>query len=343
MKIPQKIIDSHIHLDNWFDPAGKDYIRCLDEVQENTGIERLCIAALGHKQIGGPDINLMAAIYKLHNPTAYAYGALVHPEYPAKREFPEGMDPLSQYEQLMAMGFDGIKFLYGPDEVKELELSIDDPVYEPLFARMEKDGTQILWHVADPEADWHGSDLRPHRYDESHPSFEDLFRQVFRVVARHPNLHITFAHFAFLEEYPEILEGLFTKYPNISVDLTPGTMFWEFDKHRAYFKDFLEKHAHRLIYGSDSFVPGNPDSENLIVDVYRWIATKERACVWGYEMEGLALSEEACEKILYQNFLVRNPQPQKADKEAMKRYWDMYGHLIVRQTNKTQLAAFLEK
>ena len=145
------------------------------------------------------------------------------------------------------------------------------------------------------------------------------------------------------KESMEILEGLFTKYPNISADLTPGTMFWEFDKHRAYFKDFLEKHAHRLIYGSDSFVPGNPDSENLIVDVYRWIATKERACVWGYEMEGLALSEEACEKILYQNFLVRNPQPQKADKEAMKRYWDMYGHLIVRQTNKTQIAAFLEK
>ena len=82
MKIPQKIIDSHIHLDNWFDPAGKDYIRCLDEVQEKTGIEALAIACLGNKLIGGPDINAMAAIYKLH--TAHWCSR----NTPQKRNFP---------------------------------------------------------------------------------------------------------------------------------------------------------------------------------------------------------------------------------------------------------------
>lgn len=337
MGICKNVVDSHIHLDHWFDPNGKDYIECLDRVQAQTGIEALAIACLGNKLIGGPDINTMAAIYKLHNPTAYAYGALVFPEYPAKAVFPEGMDPLSQYRTLMAMGFDGIKFLYGPDIMQTVGIPINDPVFEPMFAQMEADGTPILWHVADPPADWYGNEYRQKRYDETLPTFEQLLAQTLDVLKRHPKLHITFAHFLFLEEQPERLEEIFASYENVWVDLTPGTMFWEFDKRRAYFKAFLEKYADRLVYGSDAFVPGNPNSVPLIQNVYRWIATEERANVWGLEIDGFALSEQACRKILRENYLRRNASPKKIDEHLLRDYWKRFGAFTYNEENKKQI------
>ena len=238
---------------------------------------------------------------------------------------------------LMDMGFDGIKFLYGPDIMQTVGLPISDPVFEPMFARMEADGTPILWHVADPPADWYGDEFRQKRYGEDLPTFEELFQQTFAVLKKHPKLHVTFAHFLFLEDDPQKLEEIFTSFENVWVDLTPGTMFRAFDRRREYFTAFLEKYADRLVYGSDAFVPGNPNSVPLIQDVYRWIATKERANVWGLEIDGFALSDEACRKILRENYLRRNPCPKKIDEQLLRDYWRRFGSFTYNGENKKQI------
>lgn len=343
MVITRKVIDCHIHLKEWFDAEGNDYFQLLDKLQEKTGLEAMNIAVLGYRHNGGPDINMMAGIYKLHNPTAYAYGSLVYPEYPAKPDFPAGMDPLTQYKELMEMGMDGIKFLYAAGIQKQLVLPICDDAFEPMFAQAEKDGTQILWHVADPKFFWEPNEDGYVRFDETHPTHEDLFLQTFEVLQKHPKLHVTFAHFLFLEEQPEILERLFEKYENLRVDLAPGTLFWAFAKRPDYFRHFLEKYADRILFGSDAAIPSNPHSDELIENIYRWITTRERASVWGFEMEGLGLCDEACEKILRGSFLDGNPAPRKMDVQALKAYCSKYSHLIGNKTNKEQIAAFWEK
>ena len=343
MVITRKVIDCHIHLKEWFDAEGNDYFQLLDKLQEKTGLEAMNIAVLGYRHNGGPDINLMASIYKLHNPTAYAYGALMYPEYPAKSDFPDGMDPLTQYRELMAMGMDGIKFLYAAGEQKAVGLPISDQAFEPFFAQAERDGTPILWHVADPKFFWEPNQDGYVRFDETFPTFEELYLQTFEVLKKHPKLHVTFAHFLFLEEQPELLESLFEKYEHLKVDLAPGTLFWAFAKRPDYFREFLEKYADRMIFGSDGSIPANPHSDELLENVYRWIATRERGSVWGFEMDGLGLSQQACGKILSGSFLEGNPAPRKVDRDALVHYWEKYGSLIGKEVHKEQLAKFFDK
>ncbi len=70
-------------------------------MQENLGLKAVCINGIGDNIHGGADDIIMVALYKLHNPTAYANGGFVYPEYPLKNPMPEGTDPLTQYNELM--------------------------------------------------------------------------------------------------------------------------------------------------------------------------------------------------------------------------------------------------
>jgi len=99
--------------------------------------------------------NILAALYKLHNPNAYAYGGFVYTDKPAVFPQPEGFDMLTQYEDLKAIGFDGIKMLETkPAEQKEYQVRVDDEAYEEFFSACERDETHMVWHVADPDTFW---------------------------------------------------------------------------------------------------------------------------------------------------------------------------------------------
>ena len=337
MKLSGNIIDCHIHLGHWFEADGADYFTALDRVQQAAGLENICIQSLGDPPHGGSDINIMAALYKRHAPSAYAYGSLICPRGGV---FPAGMDPLTQYHELMSMGFDGIKILYAPDLLREAMVPINDPVYEPFFAQAEADGTPFMWHVADPEQFWEGPDCR---FGQEHPTYEEMFRQVFAVMGKHPALRVTFAHFLFLERYPRKLEEVFRAYPNVRVDLAPGTHFWEFAKQPEYFRAFLERYADRILFGSDSFVPDNPNSVDLIENVYTWIASNERGHAWGFEMDGLRLSADACEKIFRHNFTDFHPNgPKAVQPSAIKDYAKKYGSYMVYAENRAPIQAYLD-
>ena len=247
MRFEKKTIDSHIHFYNWFHKDGSDYFQKCDDLQKSVGLDGLCIDCLTDPIYGGVENNVMAALYKLHNPTAYAYGAIAYPSYPISLPLPEGMDPLTQYRELMEIGFDGLKILYKPDVQKLAKLTIDHEVYAPLFAQMEKDQTHITWHVADPDKNWKVKTGRKWDYsDGTYPSYEDMMEQTMNVMERYPRLKVTFAHFLFLSEHPEVLEELFAKYPNMAVDVTPGTeMYGVFTERRDFYRTFFEKYASR--------------------------------------------------------------------------------------------------
>ena len=154
MAFDRPVIDSHLHLYSWFNNQGQTLFEGFDEYQRSHGFEaiNLCALPFHYGDIGN---NIMAALYKLHNPTAYAYGGIAYPELPVRLPLPEGMDALSQYRELMEIGFDGIKLIETkPDDQKLLGMPLDHPFYEPFFAAAEADGTHLVWHVADPETFW---------------------------------------------------------------------------------------------------------------------------------------------------------------------------------------------
>ena len=104
----KRFIDSHVHVEAWFTKKNRSYIEGLDEFQKQSKSDGFCICALTY-DFDAVEQNLMAALYKLHNPTAYAYGAFVYPSVPVKEAEVGGMDALTQYRELMEIGFDGIK------------------------------------------------------------------------------------------------------------------------------------------------------------------------------------------------------------------------------------------
>lgn len=280
----------------------------------------------------------MCALYKLHNPTAYAYGSFFYPDMPIKIPMPEGMDFLTQYNELLELGFDGIKML----ETKALEQSyykvyVDADYYEDYFAKCEKDGTHIIWHVADPDSFWDLNRIHPRHlakgwyYGEGDfMSWEDIYKMVFNVLDRHPKLKITFAHFFFYSEHPEWLVELFEKYPNVGIDLTPGAeMYNAFRDNNEYYRDFFIKYADRITYGTDVSFPGSAVNAARTEQVYRFITTDEELTVVDIKTKGLGLPDGVCDKLLYKNFeSVAGEKPKALNRELLKKYIQKYKQYI---------------
>lgn len=343
MKLTNNVIDSHIHIDKWFDSNGVSYIETLNKLQNDTGLKGMCIDALTDKIHGGIEINVMASIYKLFNPSAYAYANLFFPENPIVTPLPNGIEPLSQYNEFLNVGFDGIKILYKPNVQKNLSLPINDMYFDSFFAAAEKNNTHFIWHVADPKTFWDkDSSSGPWNYsDGTYPSCEELYEQTFDVLKRHPNLNVCFAHFLFLENEPEKLEEIFDKYKNVCVDVVPGLMFRTFEKRPDFYKAFLTKYSDRILFGSDSDVPSNPNCAKLIKNIYDGLTTNKLVNIWGYESMGINLSEEVSKKILYENFKNKcHPVPNPINIDALKCYIEKYSSFFTMMTEKNEILKF---
>ncbi|MBQ9131558.1 MAG: amidohydrolase family protein [Clostridia bacterium] len=163
--------------------------------------------------------------------------------------------------------------------------------------------------------------------------------QVMNVMQRYPQLNVTFAHFLFLSEQPELLEELFAKYPNMAIDVTPGTeMYGVFTERRDYYRTFFEKYADRIIFGSDAGIPKYDSNVELVEAVYRVMTEDTEVEIWKLPARGLQLSDDACRLILCENFLRRSgSQPKPVDREALKRYVQKYLPLIRNQQTKEQI------
>ncbi len=337
MNSKRKVIDSHWHLYPWFDEHGEDFYTVIDRYQKNLGLDALNLCSIPVNHDYGPAQNVLAALYKLHNPTAYAYGGLVYTDKPVNFPQPEGFDMLTQYNELMEIGFDGIKMLETkPAEQKEYQVRINDPYFEEFFAACEKNGTHMIWHVADPDTFWDINKI-PQRFiergwfygDGTYMSLEEMYGQVYDILERHPKLKVTFAHFFFLSEHPEKLEELFAKYENACIDIVPGgEMYAAFRENYEFYKGFFEKYSDRIFFGTDASFTENDLYDhytNIVTQVYNFMATDKDIEIYGEKCPAIQLSDEATDNILYKNFeRVAGSTPKAVNKAAIKKYVEKY-------------------
>jgi len=240
----------------------------------------------------------------------------------------------------MDLGFDGIKMLETkPTEQKTYGMCIDDDCYDPFFAACEKDGTPMVWHVADPDSFW-DMDRIPQRFldrgwfygDGTYMSYDRVYGQVYNVLDKHPRLKVVFAHFFFLSEKPEQLEALFAKYPGTAVDLTPGSeMYGTFRENRSFYRDFFIKYQDRILFGTDTSYKGSDMTRftDRSQAVKQFLTTDEKLTVISVETKGLALPKPVCNKILGENFRrMTGKTPKPMDRQALRAYVEKYQHLI---------------
>lgn len=341
------LVDGHIHLNGWFDKNGRDFFEGLDALQKERSIKAMNLAALPNGTRGDAGSNIMAALYKLHNPACYAHAGLVFPQMPVRPPLPQGLDALSQYRELMEIGFDGIKIICTkPQDYLLYDLPVTHEYYEPFFEAAEKDGTHILWHVADPATFWDRARI-PERFlargwyygEGGYPSNVQIYREVFAVLKRHPALNITFSHFFFLSDSPEVLERIFAAYPGVTVDLTPGTEMYEsFYAKSNFFREFFKKYNDRILFGTDTAYPGY-EAKNLHDSVYRALTTHDTMIpINAGTFSGIGIDAESAEKIFARNFETRvSASPKRVDRAALRRYIAKYTPYLRNEIHKKEI------
>ena len=163
----------------------------------------------------------------------------------------------------------------------------------------------------------------------------------FDVLKKHPRLAVTFAHFLFLSDRPEILESIFDHYENVSIDVTPGTeMYVNFSGDLPFYRAFFEKHADRILFGTDATVPIRADAEERIHSVYRAMVTGDTVLMGRARrpVQGLALPPDVADRVLRENFLQRwGKAPKPINRNALKAYIEKYAHMISHGETKKQI------
>ncbi len=314
-------------------------------IQEAVGVEKVAVVCT-------PDEKRLSLVpdamhLKAHYPDrVYVFGGLdISPLFMTPEIAGEAF---AQYvDVLRKMGADGIKMIEGKAMIrKQLPIpDFDAPVYAPYWEKMAETKTPLIFHVNDPEEFW-DPDRAPDWAremgwfygDGSFIDNEDQYRQVLRVLDRHPNLKVTFAHFFFLSAQLDRLAQYLDRYPGMHVDLTPGIeMYHNFAKQPQKARDFFIQYQDRILYGTDigarallaDLKAGIEREESLArVEVVRGFLEKEgpfslqhQGFLFGGKeavFHGVGLPAAVLDKIYTQNFVdFAGVSPKPLDHEAI--------------------------
>ncbi|HEY3447433.1 MAG TPA: amidohydrolase family protein [Myxococcales bacterium] len=173
---------------------------------------------------------------------------------------------LAQMREAKAKGARGLKFYkalgLGWGDPDGQRVKVDDPRLDPIFEEAGKLGLVVSIHTGDPKAFFKPMTPDNERWDElsanpdwsfsgpGYPTWEELFAEYERRVARHPKTTFIGVHFGNDPEDPATVAAMLDKYPNLYVDT--AARIGEIgrqppEKLRALF----EKHRTRILFGTD--------------------------------------------------------------------------------------------
>ena len=353
IKLPKELnaIDGHLHVHGIYEKEREmTFIGGHEWYKEECGLKAINIAALP-RSAGN---NIVCALYKVAFPKTYAHGCLYYPVRPFEKEI-ESFDPLTQYKELMEIGFDGIKMLEGkPECYQRSKVPLDNEYYESYFTQIEKDKTHILTHINDPAYFWDETKVSQDAKDKGwfygngdYLSNLEMYAQMDRLLKKHPNLNMTLAHFYFRSQNPEILEEMFKKYPNLAIDITPGgEMYLDFNKNTEYFHNFFEKYSEKILFGTDGDFPRGYEAMKWLVDrIYRFLKTDEIVNSFeGVSIKGIKIGDKHIENIFSNNFIRRvGVSPREINKKALKKYTEKYLPYVKNKEEYEMLSSLINK
>lgn len=249
----------------------------------------------------------------------FVYGGLLHTRDGIARG--DGRDFPRQVRELQARGFAGIKMMEGSPYWKSwLPHPLDHEYFRPFWDAAEETRVPITLHLANPISSWR-SDAPADRamYRDAEPQ-EEYFRQAEAVLAAHPRLRITFAHFMFLAPQLDRLSRLFGRYPEMRVDLAMGHEYMYYlsdDVPKA--RQFFIQWADRILYGTDvndrnstRLARAKADQVRLFLETDQTFTSQTSIAMnqpplvesnGRSELHGLNLPQNVLEKILRDNAL----------------------------------------
>ena len=156
-------------------------------------------------------------------------------------------------------------------------LAVDDKGLDPVFEEAGRQGMPIAIHTGDPKAFWQRPDASNERFEELrvHPrwsffgypvSWEDLYAQFERRVARHPKTRFIGVHFGNDPEDPARVAQMLDKHKNLYIDTAariPEIGRKDARHDPAAMRAFFVRYQDRILFGTDLGV--GPDPADLML------------------------------------------------------------------------------
>ena len=194
-------------------------------------------------------------------------------------------------------------------------MKIDDSRWDPIWQACGSLKVPVIIHTGDPAAFFEPIDEKNERWEElsrhpewsfhgdEYPSREELLAARNRVIARHPNTQFIGAHMAGnSEDLVRVAEWL-RLYPNLWVE--PASRIGELGRQPYTARDFLIRHADRIIFGTDG-----PWPETRIRFYWRFFETRDEYFPYSekipppqglWQIYGVHLPDDVLRKIYFQN------------------------------------------
>ncbi len=304
------LADCHVHMRG--DMVSVDNLRGL---MDGCGYDAMALMCIALRDDRGLKTNLLGLLFKaLYPERVYVFGGLRHPESGA---VPDARPYAQQARRLVELGCDGIKLIEGkPTTRKMLGRPLDAREYDEFYSYLEEESVPVLFHVADPETFWDPELAPPSAHergwfygDGSFPDKEGLYAEFERVLAKHPDLRVVFAHFYFLSADLDRLARFLADHPGVSVDITPGSeMYVNFSARVERARQFFIDHADRILFGTDIMGGWEPDPELVqrererVAGMRRFLETGDGFEWWGFDLHGIALPRRVLAAIYAGNF-----------------------------------------
>ena len=317
----KRFADSHIHMSSFdFDLPPK----FLEQIKSN-GVTDVTIHALSYRAVV---YNIMVLYWKqfCKDMTVSAFGM---------PNFFDGYYKDVPYDEqakaLLDMGFDGIKLMFCGSVTKRLGYGMNDPRLDKMFDYLEENNVPITVHTPDANEFWDPAKATPYNiahdraYDETYPTKDQLYEYALARLDKNPKLSITFAHFFFAHYDYDFAVKVMEKYPNVRFDLTPGSkIFVKFSENPPLWHDFVEKYADRILYGTDAG-PWKGEENDFLYKTVTTSLTHDYTDVHvpshgGLDIKGINLSENALNKIMFENHNKLIGTPKKVDMEKLTEY-----------------------
>ena len=160
-------------------------------------------------------------------------------------------------DKYYSQGFSVIKLWFAPrfrvyikkfNKGKKREIALSDPIYEPMFSRIEDLGLIFLVHNSDPDL-WYKNVYVP---ESKYGSKESHLQEFEKLLKQYPKMKVLGAHFGAQPNNLENIGRWFDTYPNYYVDASSARwMARELSHNRTNSVEFFKKYHNKILWGTD--------------------------------------------------------------------------------------------
>jgi predicted TIM-barrel fold metal-dependent hydrolase len=194
-------------------------------------------------------------------------------------------------------------------------IKIDDPRFDPIWKACGELGIPVIIHTADPAAFFDPIDETNERWEElsrhpnwsfhgqDYPTRDELLAARNRLIARHSKTQFIGAHVANNAEDLKTVGQWLDEYPNLWIET--ASRIAELGRQPYTARDFLIRHADRLLFGTDG-----PWPEARLRINWRFFETRDESFAYSekvpppqgmWQIHGVNLPDDVLRKLYHEN------------------------------------------